>query len=293
MTRLRVNFIEAMCDPAHYLPLARAAEEVGFDGFVVPDSIAYPEVSDTRYPYTPDGDRTFLEDKPFVEPFSLIPAMAAVTTRLRFITSVVKLPIRHPVLVAKQASSVAVLSGGRFVFGVGSSPWPEDYRICNQPWERRGKRMDEMLTIVRGLSRGGYFAYHGDFYDIESIKLCPTPAAPIPIIIGGHSEAALKRAAILGDGWIHAGGDFDALPAQLARIQELRKECGRDAEPFETHVISLEAYTSDGLKRLEDAGVTDVVVGFRNPYVMEDTPLEPKLDALHQYAQTVLRDFRD
>ena len=95
--------------PTHYLPLAQAAEEAGWTSFIVPDSICYPEVSDSKYPYTPDGDRHFLEDKPFIEPFSLIPALAAVTTRLRFTTFVVKLPIRQPVLVAKSVSSVAVL----------------------------------------------------------------------------------------------------------------------------------------------------------------------------------------
>ena len=107
---MRFSYAESMIDPAQYLPLARAVEQAGYDSFVVPDSICYPEVSDSKYPYTPDGNREFLEDKPFIEPFTLIPAMAAVTEKLRFSTFVVKLPIRHPVLVAKQASSVAVMS---------------------------------------------------------------------------------------------------------------------------------------------------------------------------------------
>src|SRR5215470_1575052 len=116
---MRFSYAESMCDPTHYLPLARAAEESGWTSFIVPDSICYPQVSDTKYPYTPDGDRGFLEDKPFIEPFSLIPALAAVTTKLRFATFVVKLPIRHPVLVAKSVASIAVLSGNRLAFGVG------------------------------------------------------------------------------------------------------------------------------------------------------------------------------
>ena len=124
---MRFSFAESMCDPAQYLSLAVEAERAGWDSFVVPDSIAYPRVSDSTYPYTPDGSREFLEDKPFIEPFSLIPAMGAVTERLRFTTFVVKLPIRHPVLVAKQAASVAVMTNDRFGFGVGLSPWPEDY----------------------------------------------------------------------------------------------------------------------------------------------------------------------
>src|SRR5690349_23090443 len=144
---MRFSYAEALCDPAHYLPLARAVEDAGWDSFIVPDSICYPEISDSKYPYTPDGNREFLEGKPFIEPFSLIPALAAVTSRLRFTTFVVKLPIRQPVLVAKSVSSVAVMSDDRFAFGIGTSPWPEDFQVCGQEWKSRGKRMDEMIEI--------------------------------------------------------------------------------------------------------------------------------------------------
>ena len=161
---MRFSYAEALCDPAHYLPLARAVEDAGWDTFIVPDSICYPEVSDSKYPYTPDGNREFLEDKPFIEPFSLIPAMGAVTSRLRFTTFVVKLPIRQPVLVAKSVASVAVMTQGRFGFGVGLSPWPEDFVVTGTDWKTRGKRMDEMIAIVRGLLRGGYFEFEGTHY---------------------------------------------------------------------------------------------------------------------------------
>ena len=287
---MRFSYAESMCDPAFYLPLARAAEEAGYDGFVVPDSICYPEVSDSKYPYTPDGDRGFLEDKPFIEPFSLIPAMAAVTERLRFSTFVVKLPVRHPVMMAKQAASVAVMSQDRFLFGVGSSPWPDDYRILDQPWKRRGKRMDEMLEIIRGLTGGGYYEFHGEFYDIESIKISPVSERPIPILIGGHSAAALRRAARTSDGWMHAGGDPAELGAMIDRLSELRGEYGRSDLPFEVHVISMDAYSPDGIKRLEELGVTDVIVGFRNAYEKgpDRESLDDKIAALSRFAEGVI-----
>jgi probable F420-dependent oxidoreductase len=285
---MRFSYAESMCDPSHYPPLARAADRAGWTSFVVPDSIAYPEVSDSRYPYTPDGDRRFLEDRPFLEPFSLIPALGAVTERLRFTTFVVKLPIRQPVLVAKQAASVAVLTGNRFGFGVGLSPWPEDFQITGTEWKSRAARMDEMIAIVRGLTRGGFFAFEGAHYQVPSIKICPVPARPIPILIGGHSEAALRRAARLGDGWMHAGGDATALAGMIRRLAELRRACGREREPFEIHVISLEAYTLDGLRRLEDLGVTDVIVGFRNPYEKDVLGVQQKIDALQAYAENVI-----
>jgi probable F420-dependent oxidoreductase len=278
-----------MCDPSHFLPLARAADEAGWTSFIVPDSICYPEESDSSYPYTADGDRRFLFDKPFIEPFSLIPAMGAVTEKLRFTTFVVKLPIRNPVLTAKSAASVAVLTNNRFGFGVGTSPWPEDFRVCGQDWKTRGKRMDEMIAIIRGLATGEFFAFHGKHYDIPSIRICPTPTKPIPILIGGHAEPALRRAARLGDGWMHAGGQ-EPLDSLLARLRELRREYGRERESFEIHVISLEAYHLDGIRRLEDLGVTDVIVGFRNVYQekTDSMTVGQKIDALRRYADDVI-----
>ena len=291
---MRFSYAESMTDPSFYLPLARAAEEAGFDSFVVPDSICYPQESDSTYPYTPDGNREFLEDKPFIEPFSLIPAMGAVTERLRFTTFVVKLPIRNPVLVAKQAASVAVITGNRFGFGVGLSPWPEDYIACGQPWERRGKRMDEQIEIIQQLAAGGFVEYHGEFYDLPAVKICPTPTEKLPILIGGHADAALKRAARLCDGWMHAGSEGDQLPAMIQRLEELRREYGRESEPFEIHVISMDGYSADGCKRLEELGVTDVIIGFRNAYQMEqDTEtLQQKLDAMNWFADSVIAKVR-
>ena len=285
---MRFAYAESMCDPAQLTPLVIAADQAGYTSMTVPDSICYPEVSDSTYPYTPDGNREFLDGKPFIEPFTLIPALAAVTERIRFTTFVVKLAIRQPVLVAKQATSVAVLSGNRFGFGVGLSPWPEDFRVCEQPWAKRGVRMDEMIEIIRGLSTGEYFEYHGEFYDIESIKLCPAPTEPIPILVGGHADRALRRAARLGDGWMHAGGDAEELKGYLARLAELRQEYGREKDPYEIHVISMDGFTVDGVKRLEDMGVTDVIVGFRNAYEDDTHTLDQKLAAIEGFANTVI-----
>jgi probable F420-dependent oxidoreductase len=288
---MRFSYAESLTDPSFYVPLARAAEDAGYDSMVIPDSICYPEVSDSTYPYTPDGSREFLEDKPFLDPFSLITALGAVTERLRFTTFVVKLPIRHPVLVAKQVSTVAVLTGNRFGFGVGTSPWPEDYALCDVPWEGRGRRMDEMLDIIKGLTTGGFFEYHGKVFDLQSVKMTPNPSVPVPILLGGHGEAALKRAARIGDGWMHGGGGDPAdLPRLIHRLGELREEYGRGAAPFEVHAISLDAYTADGVKRLEDLGVTDAIVGFRWPYTVgpDTEPLQAKVDALRRFADDVI-----
>ena len=287
---MRFAYAESMTDPSFYVPLARAAEEAGYDSMVVPDSICYPLHATGRYPYTPDGGREFLEDKPFIEPFSLIPALGAVTTHLRFVTFVVKLPVRNPVLVAKQATSTAVLTGNRLVLGVGTSPWREDYEVLGVPWEDRGRRMDEELAIIRGLSAGGYFEYHGQVFDFAPVKMAPVPSEPIPILIGGHGDAALRRAARVGDGWLHGGGDPADLPGLLARLAGLRKAEGAAGRPFEVHVISMDAYSVDGVRRLEDQGVTDAIVGFRWPYQTgpDREPLTDKIAGLRRYADDVI-----
>ncbi|MEV6324676.1 TIGR03619 family F420-dependent LLM class oxidoreductase [Nocardia sp. NPDC051787] len=286
---MRFTYAETMTDPSYYLPLAKAAEEAGYTSMAVADSVAYPKESEAKYPYTPDGSREFLADKPFIEAFVLSAAMAAVTTTLRFTPFVLKLPIRPPVLVAKQAASVAALSGNRFGLGVGISPWPDDFEIMGLPFDKRGARMDECIDIVRGLSAGGYFEYHGQFYDIPPIKITPVPTEPVPILVGGHSKPALRRAAQRGDGWMHAGGDGAELDRLLAELDTLRAEYGTRKD-FEVHVISVDGFTVDGVKRLEDKGITDVIVGFRLPYTTEqDTePLETKIAHLSRFAEKVI-----
>ncbi len=150
--------------------------------------------------------------------------------------------------------------------------------------------MNEMIEIHRGLVKGGFFAYQGEFYQLESVKICPVPSLPIPLLIGGHSEAALERAARLGDGWMHAGGDGEELARLLERLGQLRKSYGREREPFEVHVISLDGYSVDGVHRLEDLGVSDVIVGFRDAYVRgpDTQPLSEKIAALERFAEDVI-----
>jgi probable F420-dependent oxidoreductase len=290
---VRFSYAESMVDPAFYAPLAIAAEEAGYDSFVVPDSVAYPEHSDSKYPFNPDGSREFLDGKPFIEPFVLIGALGAVTSRIRFTTFVIKLPIRHPVHTAKLASSAAVLTNNRLALGVGVSPWPDDYEFTETPWAGRGQRMDEAIEILRGLLTGAYHAHAGNTYTMPSIKISPVPSRPIPILAGGHADVALRRAARL-DGWMHGGGDPSDLPRMLDKLRRFRREAGREHDPFEVHVISLDAYSADGIKRLEDEGVTDAIVGFRWPYIAgpDTEPLQTKLDALRRYADTVIAEVR-
>ena len=164
------------------------------------------------------------------------------------------------------------------------------------PWARRGRRFDECIDIIRGLATGDYFEFDGEHYHFPAIKLNPTPAAPIPILIGGHGDANLERAARIGDGWISAGMSDEQLTTTLARLRELRLEHGRADAPFEIHATTIDSFTADGIKRLEDQGVTHTMGGFgaANPYSREpDTePLQAKIDALRAYADNVIAKSR-
>jgi probable F420-dependent oxidoreductase len=287
---MRFTYAEAMTRAECYAPLAQAAEAAGYTSMTVADSLIYPRDSDSRYPYTDSGDREFLRGKEFIETFVLCAHLFAVTSTLRLTPFVLKLPVRPPVLVAKQASSLAFLSGNRLTLGVGLSPWPEDFAALGVPWERRGRRMDECMDILRGLTSGEFFGYAGEFYSFEPLQQCPAPSRRIPLLVGGHSDAALRRAVVKGDGWMHAGGDPAELMRMLDRLAEIRRAEGDPRDDFEVHVISLDAYTVDGVKRLADRGVTDLIVGFRDPYITgpDTEPIESKVKHLEWYAENVI-----
>ncbi len=287
---MRFSYHACMCQSDQYRPLVIAAEALGFDGFTLPDSICYPEVANTKYPYNSDGSRNFLEGTPFLEPFVTIPYLAAITEKIRFTTSVTKLPIRNPVIVAKQLTSLNTLIEDRFAFGVGISPWVEDFEICGERWEKRGKRMDEMIEILRGFHSGEYFGFEGEFYQIPRCKMNPVPKNNTPIFIGGHAELALKRAAKIGDGWIHAGGDSDTLKVYIDKINHYREVFGTQDKPFEIHAITADSFSIDGVKRLEDIGVTECIVGFRDAYKGEQdtTDADAKIQMMTWYKENII-----
>jgi probable F420-dependent oxidoreductase len=282
---MRFSYQVGMCDADHYLPLAQAAEAAGYDGITIPDSICYPREASSRYPYNKDGSREFLESVPFLESLIAVSAMAAVTEKVRFSTFVYKLAVRQAAVVAKQVQSIQLLSGNRFDFGVGISPWEEDFAVCGVPWAKRGKRFDEQIEILRGLETGEFFGHEGDLLHMPANKMCPSPTEKTPILIGGHTDIALKRAARVGDGWMCAGASIEELKTYIQRIGALREEYATSDRPFRVFTTGADAFSREGIQTLEEIGVTDVVIGFRNVYELEpDKPLEEKIAALQWYA---------
>ena len=287
---MRFAYHHSMCPAEQYTPLAIKAEELGFDGISMPESICYPKEAESKYPYNEDGSREFLDNEPFIDPFILVAHMAASTQKLRFTTQVMKLALRQPVMVAKMITSLGIITNNRFSCGCGISPWQEDFEAAQVPWAGRGKRMNEIIDIVKGLMDGEYFGYQGDVFQIPELKLCPAPSVPVPILLGGHSEPALKRAARVGDGWIGAGGSLEDMARMVARVNELRKEYGRDHLPFEFHATSEYGYTVDGVEQLREIGMTDITIAFRNVYASDpDTKtLEQKYEEMGMYVDYVM-----
>ena len=282
--------IGLLTDVSHAIPLAVEAEKAGFDALQVGDSLFYPKHSDSKYPYY-ETDRTFLENIPFLDPAVLLSAMATATRRLVLYPSVLKLTSRHPILTAKIFSSLAVLSGNRILLGAGITPWKEDLTYLGIDWEGRGRRMDECIAIVRGLLTGRYFGFEGEFYRFGEIKLTPVPSEPLPILIGGHSDSALRRAARLGDGWTSAGSSWEELQRMVDRIQVLRRELGADRKPFQLHAGAPGLDRAEGFRRLEEMGVTHGVASVWNVY---ETPpsLEGKLEAVRRFGGEVIARYR-
>ncbi|HTJ63011.1 MAG TPA: TIGR03619 family F420-dependent LLM class oxidoreductase [Alphaproteobacteria bacterium] len=276
-------------DIRHMAAVAQAAEASGFDSFTFGDSLFYPKHTDSVYPYY-DGDRSFLENIDFLDPTAAIASLAAQTTTLKFYCGVLKLPSRHPVLTAKAYASLAFLTNNRVSLGVGISPWKEDLVFLNVNWEKRGKVMDECLEAIRGLWTGDYFAYHGEFINFDEVKMRPVPEVPVPILVGGHSKPAQRRAARLGDGWMSVGGTVDENKTVIEGIQAFRKEYGTDKKAFEIHAGVMDSTDVDSMKRMGEIGATHI---FTAPWDVYNPKLslDEKVNAVKRFGDTVIAKF--
>lgn len=260
---------------------ARMAEAAGFEGVVMPDHIVVPV--DARTPH-PSGYPLQPEEQ-FVDPFITFGAMAAVTTTLRFATFVLVVPLRNPFALAKQLATVALLSDNRLVLGTGVGWLRDEFETVGEQWESRGHRMDEMLDILRDFWEDGYAEHHGQHYDFGRSGMFPVPTAPLPIWIGGHSEAAARRASRF-DGYMPMRGLVDETLAEFSLIDRLRSEAG-SAGPHDRIVGWPGGPDPSIAGPLEEAGVTNVIV---SPWTMNDTSLtlSDKHAAAERFARAVI-----
>jgi probable F420-dependent oxidoreductase len=271
------------------IELARTAEECGFSSVALPDSIFFSEQVAAAYPYTPDGRRFWTSATPWVDPLIAAAAMGAATSRIRFYTQVLKVGPRNPVLLARQVGSVANLTGNRFGLGVGLGWTPEEFEWCGAPFTDKGPRADESIEILRLILGGGMVDYHGEHFQFGKLEMSPAPSEPVPIYVGGHTEAALRRATRVGDGWTSAMMRFDRLRATIARLAELRGEYGRADDPFEVQAVCVDRFGLDGYRQQAEAGVTDAIVV---PWLLYgagfDADLRSKKDGLRRFADEII-----
>jgi probable F420-dependent oxidoreductase len=203
------------------LVLAREGEQLGLHSAMIADHIVLPVESQSTYPYTLDGKHPSMGDA--LETFSILGVVAGATERLRLVTSVLVLPYRNPVLTAKMAASLDVLSGGRLTLGVGAGWLKEEFEALNSPaFNARGAVTDEWITIFKQLWSQSPASFNGRFYRYSDIRCEPFPVQKPhpPIWVGGRSRAALRRTARHGDGWHPRSAP---LPPSHCR----RKRCAR------------------------------------------------------------------
>jgi probable F420-dependent oxidoreductase len=272
--------------PTDAIALAETSDATGYGGITIPDHLFYPRKLSSPYPYSEDGRPGFNEDTPWPDPWVLIAAMAARTQSIRFTTNVYIAPARDLFTVAKSVSTAAVLSSGRVALGVGAGWMREEFEQTGQDFETRGKRLDEMMGVLRRLWSGEWVEHHGEYYDFNELKISPVPDAPIPIWVGGHSPAALRRAALFGDGWI--GVDYKVAEAEevLGRLRRSLARAKREDEPFEI-ILALWAHIdADLCQKFGDLGVTGFLCA---PWMfVKETDIQSRIDAVKRFADEVI-----
>jgi probable F420-dependent oxidoreductase len=272
--------------PEDWVAVTRTAEDVGFDQVSLSDHVFYPEKLDSSYPYTDSGRPLFPPSAPWPDVWVMTGALAAVTSRVRFATHVYVLPARNPFVVAKAVGTAAHLSGGRVLLGVGAGWMREEFTQLEQPFERRGARMEEQIEVLRTLWRGGMVEHHGEFYDFDRLEMAPAPAAPVPILVGGHSEIALRRAARVADGWMGVYYSFDEVAGYVGRLNAYRREYGTDDRPFEIQTSVVDRLpTPDMCAELEALGVTTLITSAWLMAGLKFAPLEANLEALQSFGR--------
>jgi probable F420-dependent oxidoreductase len=245
-------------DTGAALTLVPMLDEAGFDGVITADHLIYPR--DLSSPY-PDGSPQppWQPETPWPDSWVMIGAMAAITTRLRFTNAVYVAPSRPLLEVAKQVATAAVISQGRVALTVGAGWMREEFDLLGQSFANRGKRLNEMIPALRAMWQGGWVSWSGEYYRVPELMLEPHPPAPVPIMCGGESEAALRRAARLCDGWVGTAYTLETATPYVTRLHELRRECGRAGEPFEILLALMDPPTPDLYRRAEDIGITAVM----------------------------------
>ena len=270
---------------------AKYAEQVGFEGVMDGDHVAFPVPLTTPYPYGVDGKPPMSSDWNYPDNFASAAAIGAVTTKLKYITSVFVLGARNPLMAAKAAGTTAILTNHRFILGVAAGWMKEEFDWGGVEFHTRGKRLDEMIEAMRKLWLGGVVEYHGKHIDFGPLQIAPAPGRLVPVHIGGGSPAALKRAATIGDGWLNAGNTLEDIGRLVGDLKRLRKEAGRDHLPFEINAAVSTPPDLDTFKRMADLGVTATVAYPPRFILGPSSTVDQKKGMMDAFAEKFIRHF--
>jgi probable F420-dependent oxidoreductase len=240
--------------------MAETLEEAGFDSLWVSDHIVFPHETTSRYPFSADGRVTWPLDDAYLEPLVVLGAVAAATKRISIGTSVLIAPMRNPVLLAKQAATIDALSGGRLVLGVGAGWLREEFEALGADFVARGEVLDEWITIARACWSGSAGPFEGKHYRLPAPIYCrPAPRGGIPLLVGGMSRHALRRAAA-ADGWLGQYALDTMSERDIAAVVGLLGSEKKRVVVRITGAAGRLAALAERCDALADAGVTEVIV---------------------------------
>ena len=278
----------AFLNTREIVEIAKAADDLGYDGIGIPDHVVNLETLATPYPYTKDGERRWQPFTDWPDPWVLVGALAQVSTRLRFVTTVYIPAMRNPYSAAKAIGTAAVLASGRVELGIGVGWCREEFALMAEQFEARGRRTDEIIDLMRALWEPGWTEFDGDFYATPRLEMQPTPP-PIPVYVGGLSDIALRRAA-RHDGWIGDLIKTDRAIEAVGRLRELRAENGLSMDDFTVLTPLTDAFTTADYRRAEEAGITGIITMPWMFYAGPDATLDDKIDGMQRFRKDLSLD---
>ena len=251
-------------DPGSALDIARSAEAVGFESVWGGEHVVFPSTIESAYPYSADGKVPATADTPIPDPLIWLAYVAAAAPTLRLGTCILILPQRNPLVLAKELATLDQLSGGRVELGIGVGWLQEEFEALGVPWEARGRRNDEYLEVLRTVWSGHHVEFHGEFADFEPLTSNPLPpqGSNIPILVGGDTKAAMRRAVRLADGYFPGESNADRLGELISTVRNACAEHDRDPDSIEinamfgTHMGDPEA----GVEIMRGLGVGRVMI---------------------------------
>jgi probable F420-dependent oxidoreductase len=274
---------------AELVVLARAAEEHGIDSVWLGEHLLIPRELRSTHPAAGDDDhraasRAVLDPGVTLpDPLVLAAAIAASTTRLTIGTAVYVLPLRHPVEVARSVATVHDVSGGRFVLGVGAGWTREEFDTLGVPFAGRGARLEESVAVLRALWRGGFVDHRGASFDVDGAQVSPHPVA-VPVLLGGNSEPALRRAARIGDGWIVSStATLDEVLALRDAVEHARHEQGTAGRPFR-YVVRVAAADAATVDRYAREGFDELLLWSHQVWPPHEATVDDRVAA---FARTI------